>query len=342
MNVWDALRAEGLAVDATIEPRSRTGLRPDAVVEVDTGDRKVRFVVEVKGRAPYPNELDQLHRQLHASKQEGQPLLVAPFVSEPLGQALTDAGWSWADSQGNFDLRAPGLLLHQRRTTTPPKRPPSSLPQGSGSLAIVRALIRFSEGEEEEPSVTALAKQADVSQPRASQVVRRLHELNLVHKSGRGRWLPDREALVDRFLAEYKGPGGSERLLYSLDPPTDIAIRAAKLNRRGARAVVSADVGPDLVSPWRRPTVVIVYAEREIRADELGVVEAQARHDANVMVRMPDDRSVFPAPPELVADMGEREVPLADPLQMLWDLQDLGGADRLEAAGALREWLLNR
>jgi hypothetical protein len=33
-------------------------------------------------------------------------------------------------------------------------------------------------------------------------------------------------------------------------------------------------------------------------------------------------------------------VPLADPSQMLWDLQALGGTDRWEAAGRLREWLL--
>ena len=36
------------------------------------------------------------------------------------------------------------------------------------------------------------------------------------------------------------------------------------------------------------------------------------------------------------------DVPLADPLQQIWDLQDLGGADRLEAAGRLRQWLLAR
>jgi hypothetical protein len=33
---------------------------------------------------------------------------------------------------------------------------------------------------------------------------------------------------------------------------------------------------------------------------------------------------------------------MADPTQMIWDLQDLGGADRLDAAGELREWLLTR
>jgi hypothetical protein len=36
------------------------------------------------------------------------------------------------------------------------------------------------------------------------------------------------------------------------------------------------------------------------------------------------------------------DVYMADPTQMIWDLQDLGGEDRLEAAGRLREWLLTR
>jgi len=49
---------------------------------------------------------------------------------------------------------------------------------------------------------------------------------------------------------------------------------------------------------------------------------------------------VFPVP-ALVGQVQGNEVPLADPLQQIWDLQDLGGADRIEAAGRLREWLLN-
>jgi hypothetical protein len=104
---------------------------------------------------------------------------------------------------------------------------------------------------------------------------------------------------------------------------------------------VSADVGPDLLLSWRRPSVVILYARQLLDLDRLGVVDAQGRHDADVIVRTPDDVSVFPTHP-LVADVDGVEVPLADQTQQVWDLQDLGGADRLEAAGRLREWLLNR
>jgi DNA-binding transcriptional ArsR family regulator len=262
-------------------------------------------------------------------------------VNAALGSALTAAGWSWADAEGNFDVRAPGLLLRQRQRATPPRPRRTKLPQGSGSLAIIRALIGFGEGEDEEATATALAAQAKVSQPRASQVLHQLGDLALVHRTEDGRWSPERELLLDRFLADYRGPEGSVHYLYSLDPPADVAVRAASISSTARPVVVSADVGPDLLLAWRRPSVLILYAQQEIEPSELDLVEAGGRQDANVIIRNPRDVSVFPVPP-LVAGLRDVEVPLADPSQQIWDLGDLGGADRLEAAGMLREWLLNR
>jgi hypothetical protein len=220
-----------------------------------------------------------------------------------------------------------------------PKR--RSLPRGSGSFAVIRSLVAVSDGEDGGPGATALAAQAGVSQPRTSQVLRHLHDLDLVENAGRGRWKPRREALLDRFLAEYPGPGGSEQYCYSLDSPVEVAIRAGRVSAPHRPVVASADVGPDLIVPWRKPTLVNLYAKGVIDPSGLGLVEAQGRHDANVIVRMPDDQSVFPRH-ALIAQVRESDVLLADPLQQIWDLQDLGGADRLEAAGRLRQWLLSR
>lgn len=326
-------------MDVVVQSADDAGI--DAVLEVSAGTTRSRFAVEVRGRAPYPNELTHLAAHRKRVARNGEPMLVAPFVNDALGSALRAAGWSWADSQGNFDLRAPGLVLRQRTTSTPLKPRRTKLPQGSGSLAIVRALIRFGDGGEEEPSATALAAQAKVSQPRASQVLHQLLDLDLVERTENGRWSPRREALLDRFLAEYPGPGGSEQYLYSLDQPVDVAVRAARLASAERPIVVSADVGPDLLLAWRRPSVLVLYARAPIDPMELDLVEAQGRHDANVILRSPRDRSVFPVP-ELIAELRDVEIPLADPTQQIWDLQDLGGADRLEAAGMLREWLLKR
>ncbi len=264
---------------------------------------------------------------------------MVPFVSEPAGTALTARGWSWADEHGNFDLRAPGLVFRQRRAAKAPRLARKTLPRGSGSFAVIRALIRFSDDEEDHAGATALAAQAGISQPRASQVLGQLLAQNLVDKTAGGRWRPRREELLDRFLAEYPGPGGSVQYLYGLDPPTQVAMRAASALRD--RVVASADVGPDLITPLRRPTKVILYTKELIETRSFGLVQAQGSDDANVIVRMPSDRSVFPVP-AFTAEMRGVEIGLADPTQMIWDLDHLGGADRTEAAGQLRTWLLAR
>ena len=51
--------------------------------------------------------------------------------------------------------------------------------------------------------------------------------------------------------------------------------------------------------------------------------------DATIAVRAVKDLTLV-APWRMVED-----VPLVNPLQMVWDLHDLGGADRLEAADRL-------
>jgi len=334
------LRESGLVVEDR-DPTGQVAARVDAILRVVAGNQTACFAVEVRRRAPYPNELDLLRRSRQHLAQWGEPLMVVPYVTEALGSALTAADWSWADAQGNFDLRAPGLVLRQRRATAAPRTRPRSLPRGSGSLAIIRALVHRGEAEEDEPGATALAAQAGVSQPRASQVLRQLHELELVVRTGRGHWQPRREALLDRFLAEYPGPGGSELYFYSLDSPTQVAVRASRISTSHRPIAASADVGPDLIVPWRRPSVVILYAGHAIDPANLELIEAQGKHDANVIIRLPDDKSVFPSH-ALMAQVGDVEIPLADPMQQIWDLEGLGGADRAEVAGKLRQWVLKR
>jgi hypothetical protein len=133
--------------------------------------------------------VERLHRTWHELALLGHPLLTAPFISESLGTMLTDNGWSWADHQGNFDLRAPGMVLRQRRSNLPPAVRRITLPKGSWSLAIIRSLVRSGVGDPV-PRVTALARIAGVSQPRASQVLGQLHDLGLVESAGHGRWEP--------------------------------------------------------------------------------------------------------------------------------------------------------
>ena len=162
-----------------------------------------------------------------------------------------------------------------------------------------------------------------------------LTEAGYVERDGRSRWAADRPALLDAFLAEYPGPGGSTTWLYALDPPMALAARAVEAAAaRSARVAISGDVAADNISPWRTPTLLTVYLAAPVAASELEAVPAHGPDDANVEVIVPSDPSVF--------DGAEHAVPLAHTTQVIWDLQRAGGADREEAAGRVRSWLLSR
>jgi hypothetical protein len=340
IDVVRSLREAGVTVRQVKAPR--TG-EPDAnaVLAVEVSGVRARFAAQVRSRAPYPGELRDIDPKRKALAAHGVPLLVVPFVSESAGAALIEAGWSWGDEHGNFDLRAAGLVARQRAASSPPLLRHRTLPRGSGSFAIVRALIRRRGDDGIGVGATALASQARVSQPRASQVLRQLHSLGLVDSAGRGRWQARRKDLLDRFLTEYPGPSGSDQYFYTLDSPAEVAMHLSRTSARPHDLAVSADVGPDLIQPWRRPSTLIVYTNSTFDTADIQGVEATGKTDANVVVRMPADQSVYPSQ-QFLAEFKGASIPLADPVQMIWDLQDLGGADRAEAAGKLQQWLLDQ
>lgn len=335
MRVIDQLRRTGVGVNTP--PNAFKDV--DALIDIEVDGLVHRFAVEEKRRAPYPSEVGPFIAGHANVTVHGTPLLVAPFISEGVGRALIDKDWSWADEVGNFDLRAKGLRLRQRVTGSPPQPARKNLPQGRGALTIIRFLISQSD-ERTALGPTELANMARVSQPRASQVLSRLHKAELVERTEDG-WRPtDREALLDAFLNEYRGPGGTELYFYGLDGAPKAALDAVNALASGqTRTVVSADVGSDLIAPWRSPSLAIVYIEHPVDPESLEFVRAQGRSDANVILRIPKDTSVFRFR-RLEAELAGVPIPLADETQMIWDLHDLGGDDRVEAAGELKKWLL--
>jgi hypothetical protein len=334
----EELRAMGAEVSVDHNPRAKT--RTDLVVDVSLDDARARFVVEYKPRAPFPNEagrFEALRRRLEAS---GTPMLLAPYVSHGQGDALVRTGWSWADTQGNFDLRSGPIRLRQRTPESRRSRAAGVLPRGPGGLAVVRALIYGPSGfNDPRLGQHRLAASAGVSQPRVAQVLGRLRDAGLVR--GRGReWRADREALLDAFLEEYRGPGGQEEYFYTLDPLVDVAWAVASRGP-GEHGVVSADVGPDLLTPVRGPTHLIAYLSGPPDLSKADLVPAQGRGDANVILRWPTDRSVLgPEGWILVRPARGRRIRVAHPTQLMWDLRWLGGEDRMEAARELRKWIL--
>lgn len=327
------------SVGATVQLASSepTVASVDAVIDVELDGRLARFVVSEKKRAPYPGELDSTSELRERIQNLGSPLLVAPYVSVPLGEALVGLGWSWVDEQGNADVRAPGLRVQRRVSASPIKIDRPVLPSGRRSWAIIRAAIR----DGSVLGATEMAARAGTSQPRASQILARLTAAGYLERKGRSTWTADRSRLLDAFLEQYSGPGGSGRWFYSLDDPSTVADRAIKFARATSGDLaatvlaVSGDVAGDRMVPWRRPTQVTLYTEATDMIDSLDVVEARGQGDANVEVIFPEDTSLFDA-------VGGGRLLLAHPTQVIWDLLRHGGIDREEAAERVRAWLLSR
>lgn len=338
MSVVTYLRRLGLDVDVD-DGVLVDGTRRLDVLDLRSGSVDVRFAAKRRARAPYPNELNQLDTLREFLSPYGEPLLNVPFVSTTLGERLREAGWSWADDEGNLDLRAPGLVIAQRLTVSrSPANRSARLPGGPASSAAIRALIRWPQAT---PlgTVTSFASMVGVSQPRMSTILATLRDLELTTKTG-GEWfVSDRAALLDQFIAEYRRPLEVAQYLYTLDPVSVVAERSAELVETVA---VSADVGPDLVAPWRRPSVVVLYSHDWIDSERLGAVEAVGSNAANVFVRKPPDDGVMASGITASLRVDGPKMLLADPAQMLADLIELGGADREEAAEVLRTWIISR
>ncbi|MCU1453789.1 MAG: hypothetical protein JWN46_1935 [Acidimicrobiales bacterium] len=187
----------------------------------------------------------------------------------------------------------------------------------------------------------AMASAVGVSQPRASQVIKQLAELDAVRATPAG-FVGRRARLLDLYLDRAR-PSTVEPDSYwyttrsIVEQARRIVDQAA---REQAQVAFSADLGPDLLVPWRHPTVVVVYADRHLGLDAAGLVRAEGSADASTIVRRTNDRTLLvPAPAWPRAVDG---IPLVDPVQQWWDLIDLGGDDRREAAGRLRRAILDR
>jgi hypothetical protein len=207
---------------------------------------------------------------------------------------------------------------------------------GPGTSALVRALIAATRPVTQ----VELAKLVGVSQPRVSQVLGRLQKSSAVTSTTDG-YVGRRKQLIDLYVENHR-PAlvGAEIPWYSLRPMHEqVDTLFVHATSTGTRVAVSADLAPDLLAPWRHPTLTIVYADDALDLTAAGFVRAEGRVDATAIVRHTSDTTLLAA-----FEPWKRHVdglPLADPVQQIWDLHDLGGADRVEAADRLTTAVLD-
>jgi transcriptional regulator with XRE-family HTH domain len=203
---------------------------------------------------------------------------------------------------------------------------------GQATSAIVRSLA-FEDAAAPMNQV-ALARRMGISQPRVSQVVRSLRNagVELDH------WVAQdtQRQLLDLYLAHHQ-PHATETHWFSLeDQLTQVRSVVEQAAARDMPVTVSADWGADRLAAWKVPTQTVVYASPAFNAaemDALDFVPAANERQATLILRQTDDLSL------LTHCLGTSDLPLCHPVQMIWDLVHLGGADRVEAAGRLADAL---
>jgi hypothetical protein len=335
--VWEALLDAGVEV-TPLDARH---------LELRRGRRRARLLLKAFSRGVSPSEVGAI-----VDRYPEPGLVVVPAATARVRQALETAGWSWLVTGGDGirgTLRLGGGDVHVGEPPSQKARPghqrPGRVPWGS--LTVVRRLVA-------QPALTqkALAASANVSQPRVSQILAALAKQRLVERTNAGWSVRDFDRLVHRWLESYPGPGGIGTFWYGLGAPTDQASAAMSLLSRRATsrrrpirdrldtsaepfAVLSGDVAADLVAPWRSPSRSVIYARGGADLSDAGLTPADAK-DATLELIVPEDPGLWPA------SDGQPSIPIADMLQILWDVKRSPGPDSLEAFQRLWEVIRTR
>lgn len=208
---------------------------------------------------------------------------------------------------------------------------------GAGTAAVARILI----AADEPRTGVSIAEAVGVSQPRVSQVLKQFATQHAVRATNDG-YIADAAVLLELYRRRSRPLlREPESYWYSTRPmrqqSASIVERALETS---AIITFSADLAPDLLVPWRHPTLTVVYTDVAPEMIAAGLVPAEGRADASIILRWTRGAGLLaPAPPWPSVVDG---VPLTDPVQQWWDLLDLGGEDRHEAANRLRDAILDR
>jgi hypothetical protein len=285
------------------------------------------FSLRRRSRSPRPSELEPACSP--------DALLIAPRLSASSQARLLDLGWSWVTETGQLHLQFADHVIDARAgTAEPTTRSPAAAPlptRGTGTFAVLRRLLLGRPARQVE-----LASAAGVTQPRVSQILATLAKDGLVTRESAGWRVTDRDDTLQAWLAQYPGPGGVTTYWTGLDDAWSQAL--AVLSVLPPDAVVSGDLGADLLAPWRQPRHATIYTPTLHELARTGLVQVGAHAEGTVTVCAPADRSVWPAE-AISRRFRDQAISVADPLQVLWDVRAAADEDSAQAADHLMRWL---
>lgn len=261
-------------------------------------------------------------------------LLVMLRATSATVDAACRLGWNVVTDAGAVSVQLGASRLQR---TVPKLTEPTPARRGPvpwATFTLVRRLLAIAPITQVE-----LAGMAGVGQPRVSRILGMLRDLKLVEQVA-GGWRPvDWEGLASWWLATYRGPAGVTSYWYSLD---DVATQTARALQvlagvPGSDPVVSGDEAADLLAPWRHPDYLTVYVKAATSLASAGFVPVGSPAEATLTLCAAKDMGIWLPAPWVVGD-----VPLADPLQVAYDLSSSPTVDSDEALVQLWQALRTR
>ncbi|MEV0426489.1 hypothetical protein [Micromonospora sp. NPDC050495] len=301
-------------------------------VELTYGNTRATLTVIASPTPLSPRDIAAL-----VSRHAEPCLIIVPAATPGVREAVEAAGWSWLAEGGQ---RIAGVLHigRERIVLQPPaeaaKRSAKPGPVPWGTFTLVRRMIQRPYASQHE-----LAALAGVSQPRVSQALRALAEEEIVHRTSNGWTVRDIDAAIRWWLGSYPGPGGISTYWYGLPPVVEQARAVVELVAAADRpgVAVSGDVAADIIAPWRAPARAMLYARTGVDLAGAGFVPA-GEEEATLEFTVPKDPGLWqPSVEEVTVGL-----PLADPLQILWDVRRSPGPDSEEAAQRVWDALRRR
>jgi len=306
------------------EPRANRGI--DAIGETVLDRRRTVFLVEFKLN-PGARDVEAL-----AKRRGGNPLLIAPNISDTLLNLCRHRRISCLDLNGRQWLRAKGLLVDRqpikkkfRATITPPD--PFSLK----STRLVRALLSrpdylWSHGE--------LVEQTGLSKGLVSRLIQRLTGEGLVKQGDKTLWVVRADALLDAWAARDHWQKRTTVHQYSLleTEPVQIARRLQEVFENKQEPVFTQWFAANLRRPYTVSPAVSAYVRQFPDAkDEKKLGARRVTDGGSLWIIVPKDEGVF------LETQRVNEFTLACDAQIFLDLLQVGlrGPDQ---ATALREW----
>lgn len=259
-----------------------------------------------------------------------RPLLIAPWLSRPLQERLTNEDVSFVDATGALRLASdePALLVTAQGATKNPWPVDKSLQslRGSGAARAVRALVDFTPPY----GIREIAGRSGASAATLSRVIDLLERDGIVERNERGAVSTiDWAAAIKRWAQDYDVLRANDAVGYL--QPRGLPALTERLRESEFQYAVTGSLAANAVAPFAPARLAMLYASNvQAAVDELDLRETES--GANVMVLRPFDDVVF-------ARTIERDgLVLANPSQLAVDL--LTGPGRAPAEGEeLLAWM---